>query len=99
MRGRPPERLTNTPHCTGYRVLSVAHVTVGHMDNRADQLLLGSVVSVCGDCLQERIFVPVDADCDSIACEFCCTVCGAAVLIDPLFRGVEDSLWSHSVAV
>ncbi|MBA3233370.1 MAG: hypothetical protein H0T17_05430 [Propionibacteriales bacterium] len=68
------------------------------MDNRADLLMLDSVVSVCADCGQERIFVPANADCDSLACEFCCTVCGAAVLIDPLFRGVEDPLWSHSLA-
>lgn len=53
------------------------------MDNRASLLMSDSVVSVCGDCSDERIFVPVDADCDTRTCEFCCTTCGAAILIDP----------------
>jgi len=69
------------------------------MDNRADLLMSGSVVSVCGDCTEERIFVPVDADFDTRRCEFCCTTCGAGVLIDPLFCGNEDPHSSRSLAV
>jgi len=59
------------------------------MDNRADLLLLESVVGGCSDCGGERIFVPVDDNCGGGACEFCCTACGAAVLIDPLSTGIE----------
>lgn len=60
------------------------------MNNRVDLLLLESVVSACADCGGERIFVPVDDDCGGGACEFCCTTCGAAILIDPLIS-IPDS--------
>ncbi len=53
-------------------------------DNRADTLMLTAVARECPDCSDERIFVPVD-DCGQEACEFCCTACGAALLIDPAF--------------
>jgi hypothetical protein len=69
------------------------------MDNRADLLLLESVVSGCADCGGERIFVPVDDNCGGGACEFCCTACGAAVLIDPLLDGIAASSVSRSLAV
>lgn len=56
------------------------------MDNAADLLMLSGVVRPCPDCADERIFVPVLEDCDRDACEFCCTSCGAAVLIDPVLE-------------
>ncbi|MDQ3307165.1 MAG: hypothetical protein M3499_02210 [Actinomycetota bacterium] len=68
------------------------------MNNRADLLLLESVVSGCADCGDERIFVPVDDNCGGGACEFCCATCGAAVLIDPLLDGIEASAVSRSLA-
>ena len=45
---------------------------------------MDSVARMCPDCLDQRIFVPID-DCEGDACEFCCTSCGAAVSIDPVF--------------
>lgn len=68
------------------------------MDNRVDLLLLESVVAVCADCAGERIFVPVDECCGGGACEYCCTTCGAAVLIDPLVSGVEAATADRSLA-
>ena len=56
------------------------------MDNAADLLMLRGVVRPCPDCANDRIFVPVADDCDRDACEFCCTSCGAAVLIDPVLE-------------
>jgi hypothetical protein len=52
-------------------------------DNRADVLMLSGIVRVCSDCGDERIFVSID-ECEAEGCEFCCTSCGAAMLIDPL---------------
>ncbi len=45
--------------------------------------MLSGIVRACPDCIDERIFVPV-SDCDGDGCEFCCTSCGAAVMIDPV---------------
>jgi len=56
------------------------------MRNTADLLMLSGVVRLCPDCLEERIFVPVDCDRAAEHCEFCCTTCGAALLVDPLFE-------------
>ncbi|MEJ7706706.1 MAG: hypothetical protein WKF82_05085 [Nocardioidaceae bacterium] len=53
------------------------------MTNPAEKLLLDGVVRACPDCLGDRIFVSVE--CEGDHCEFCCTTCGAAVMIDPLF--------------
>lgn len=44
----------------------------------ADLLMLSGVVRVCPDCRDERILLPAD---DAVA--YCCTSCGAAVVIDP----------------
>jgi len=53
--------------------------SVGIM-NESDVMLMQSGVShPCPDCADERLFVPADLD-DPGA--FCCTVCGAAVLVD-----------------
>ncbi len=81
-----------------YSVLSVERATVGDMDNRADLLMVGSVVSGCADCGGERIFVPVDDSCGGGACEFCCTTCGAAILIDPLITRAEATAAIRSLA-
>jgi len=53
------------------------------MEDRAELLMLSGILQVCADCRDERIFVPID-ECDADGCEFCCTTCGAAVLIDPI---------------
>jgi hypothetical protein len=45
--------------------------------------MLTGIARDCPDCHDERIFVLVD-DCDADGCDYCCTVCGAAVLIDPV---------------
>jgi hypothetical protein len=55
------------------------------MNDAADLLMLTGVARPCPDCHADRIFVPVDDDCDRSACEYCCTTCGAAMLIDPFF--------------
>jgi hypothetical protein len=63
------------------------------MDTRVEMLLLSGVTRLCPDCGDERIFVPVYAAtaegptpaCDFDGCEFCCTSCGAALLVDPAF--------------
>jgi hypothetical protein len=54
------------------------------MDNAADLLMLRGVVRHCPDCRDDQMFVPVE-DCDGGACEFCCTTCGAAILVDATF--------------
>ncbi len=53
------------------------------MNDRSETLMLSGIVRACPDCVDERIFVPV-SDCDGDGCEFCCTSCGAAVMIDPV---------------
>lgn len=53
------------------------------MDDSADLLMRSGIVQMCPDCRGERIFVSID-ECDADGCEFCCTSCGAAVLIDPI---------------
>ena len=54
------------------------------MNDRSELLMVKGIVRPCADCSDERIFMPVD-ECDSDACEFCCTSCGAAVMIDPVY--------------
>ncbi len=65
-------------------VLSVASGTFDAMNDPAKILMLSGVVRTCPDCLDDRIFVSID-EYDTDSCEFCCTSCGAAVLIDPAF--------------
>jgi hypothetical protein len=59
------------------------------MDNRADNLadilMVSGVSRSCPDCLDVRIFVPADDEHPDTAA-YCCTDCGAAVLIDPGFE-------------
>ncbi len=69
------------------------------MDNRVELLLLESVVSACPECGGDRIFVPVDDDCGAGACEFCCTTCEAAIVIDPLVTRTDVLDVSDFVAV
>lgn len=54
------------------------------MTDHADHLMLSGVVRSCPDCAAERIFVTTD-ECRDDRFEFCCTTCGAALLIDPVF--------------
>jgi hypothetical protein len=54
------------------------------MSDPADVLMLSAVARFCPDCRHQSLFVPVD-DCDGDRCEFCCTSCGAAIMIDPAF--------------
>lgn len=53
------------------------------MNDRAETLMLSGIAAACPDCRAERIFMPVE-ECDGEGCEFCCTSCGAAVMIDPV---------------
>ncbi|MBA2561115.1 MAG: hypothetical protein H0V07_14750 [Propionibacteriales bacterium] len=55
------------------------------MSDPADVLMLSGVTRPCPDCHDERIFMPID-ECDGDGCEFCCTSCGAALLVDPAFE-------------
>jgi hypothetical protein len=56
------------------------------MSDPADVLMLSAVARFCPDCGHQSLFVPVDdCDCDSDRCEFCCTSCGAAIMVDPAF--------------
>lgn len=61
------------------------------MDERSELLMAFGVVGACDDCRDDRLFVPIDDDVSSLG-EFCCTSCGAAILIDPLLTVVEPAL-------
>jgi hypothetical protein len=63
--------------------LSEPSGTMQSMDDRAELLMRTGIVQVCSDCAGERIFVSI-SECDADRCEFCCTTCGAAVVIDPV---------------
>jgi predicted RNA-binding Zn-ribbon protein involved in translation (DUF1610 family) len=52
------------------------------MDHGVDMLLLKGVARPCPDCAEERLFVPAELD-RTDATEYCCTWCGAGLLIDP----------------
>lgn len=65
------------------------------MKNTAELLMLEGVVAECAECDGDRIFLPVDEHCGGGACEFCCTICGAAVLIDPLLSYTGPSVATH----
>jgi uncharacterized protein (DUF983 family) len=58
----------------------------------ADLLMLSGMVRLCPDCGDERIFVPIDTPDDAA---MCCTMCGAALLVDPL---VDRALAAEHVA-
>ncbi len=57
---------------------------VAGMHDDADKLLLEGVARPCPDCAEERLFVSADLERADLA-EYCCTWCGAALLIDPVF--------------
>ncbi len=57
-----------------------------------DLLLMNGIERVCLDCGDRRILVPVDDD----PCAYCCTSCGAAMLVDPAFD--DDARISAHVA-
>ena len=52
----------------------------------ADLLMTSGVVRHCSDCAVDQIFVPVDDGTDVLhglsASAYCCTSCGAAILVD-----------------
>jgi uncharacterized protein (DUF983 family) len=52
------------------------------MDHSVDMYLLRGVARPCPDCAEERLFVPADLELGELA-EYCCTWCGAGLLIDP----------------
>jgi hypothetical protein len=54
----------------------------GRMNEKVDMLLLRGVARPCPDCAEERLFVPADLEQADYG-EFCCTWCGAGLLIDP----------------
>ena len=53
------------------------------MSTPDESLMLTGIVGSCPDCRDERILVLV-GDCDADGCDYCCTTCGAGVLIDPV---------------
>jgi uncharacterized protein (DUF983 family) len=54
------------------------------MSERADVLMLTGIEWPCPDCGQGQIFVaPEGCEEGSAGCDFCCTQCGAALLINP----------------
>lgn len=61
------------------------HLTNGA--DPADLLMTTGVVRACPDCRIPQIFVPAD---DVGACAYCCSTCGAAILID-LFLDFEPA--------
>jgi len=60
------------------------------MNQPVDLLLLTSVVHPCADCGGERIFVVVEGSAHDSG-EYCCTYCGAAVVIDPAVDSTASS--------
>ncbi|MBA2443798.1 MAG: hypothetical protein H0V49_00470 [Nocardioidaceae bacterium] len=54
------------------------------MNDPAETLMKSGVVHTCPDCRGERIFVSI-GECADDQCEYCCTCCGAAMMIDPAF--------------
>lgn len=54
------------------------------MLNDVDRLLFEGVARPCPDCAEERLFVAAAIERGELS-EYCCTWCGAALLIDPLF--------------
>jgi hypothetical protein len=54
------------------------------MDDASHLLMTHGMTALCGDCGDERLFVPVEEP--SWAGEFCCTSCDAAVFLLPQAR-------------
>ncbi len=55
-------------------------------DSAAELLMMSGVVRECPDCDVDQIFMPVDEGSDHphdlSASAYCCTSCGAAILVD-----------------
>jgi hypothetical protein len=55
-------------------------------ESAADLLMLSGVVRLCPDCDADQIFMPADdaseTPHDLSASAYCCTACGAAILVD-----------------
>jgi uncharacterized protein (DUF983 family) len=58
------------------------------MHDNVDLLLMRGVARPCPDCAEERLFVPADPETADYG-DFCCTWCGAALLIDPSHATVK----------
>ncbi len=69
--------------------------TMAGMEHGVDMLLLKGVARPCPDCAEERRFVPADAERPDVA-EYCCTWCGAGLLIDPATASGHSAM--HRVA-
>ena len=54
------------------------------MLNDAERLLLEGLARPCPDCGEERLFVSADHERGELT-EYCCTWCGAALIIDPVW--------------
>ncbi len=57
----------------------------------ADLLMMSGVVRDCPDCAAERIFVSTDDQLDPGVGAYCCTTCGAAILMD-LFLDITPAV-------
>jgi len=60
------------------------------MNQPVDLLLLTSVVHTCTDCGDERIFVVAEGSTHDSG-EYCCTYCGAAIIVDPTFTSTTPA--------
>jgi hypothetical protein len=68
------------------------------MTERADILMLTGIEWNCPDCAQMQVFVaPEGCEESTSACDFCCTQCGAALLINPFL--LTDTLGRVAPAV
>jgi hypothetical protein len=69
-------------------ILSGAAGNVVHMEEPDVLLMLSGVSRPCPDCADDRVFVPAD-DADAPGA-YCCTDCGAALLIEVEFDAGEE---------
>ncbi|HEY7043967.1 MAG TPA: hypothetical protein VH419_09900 [Nocardioidaceae bacterium] len=84
----------------------------GYSDNPRDEapgspaelLMLSGVVRECPDCAGEQIFVAADdvvePGHEAGTGAYCCTACGAAILLDPLLerQRMQSGAAEHDVA-
>jgi hypothetical protein len=75
---REPLSARNRP--ASLPILSGPAGNVGSMEEPDVLLMLSGVSRPCPDCADDRVFVPADDDGSGGA--YCCTSCGAALLID-----------------
>ncbi len=70
----------------------MAFGSVCAMENESDLLMLGGTLAWCRDCGDTTLFVPVEDGCLVDGCEFCCTVCDAAVFLFDLPESSQQAL-------